>query len=129
MTDSAILKVNYGDMPGMNKKTQLFFKNLEWGINIKSNTMYLTYEIEQDTLYAVMTRFDNFVQHNEDKDIKLSNKQLTKISNDIINIVFKSEDDYEAEYTIIEKIKEVKILIELFFNIWSHDFHSNFLVI
>ena len=71
MTDSAILKVNYGDMPGMNKKTQLFFKNLEWGINIKSNTMYLTYEIEQDTLYAVMTRFDNFVQHNEDKDINL----------------------------------------------------------
>ena len=55
----------------MNKKTQLFFKNLEWGINIKSNTMYLTYEIEQDTLYAVMTRFDNFVQHNEDKDINL----------------------------------------------------------
>ena len=71
MTDSAILKVNYGDMPGMNKKTQLFFKNLEWGINIKSNTMYLTYEIEQDTLYAVMTRFDNFVQHNDDKDINL----------------------------------------------------------
>ena len=71
MTDSAILKVNYGDMPGMNEKTQLFFKNLEWGINIKSNTMYLTYEIEQDTLYAVMTRFDNFVQHNEDKDINL----------------------------------------------------------
>ena len=71
MTDSSILKVNYGDMPGMNKKTQLFFKNLEWGINIKSNTMYLTYEIEQDTLYAVMTRFDNFVQHNEDKDINL----------------------------------------------------------
>ena len=71
MTDSPVLKVNYGDMPGMNKKTQLFFKNLEWGINIKSNTMYLTYEIEQDTLYAVMTRFDNFVQHNEDKDINL----------------------------------------------------------
>jgi len=71
MTDSAVLKVNYGDMPGMNKKTQLLFKNLEWGINIKSNTMYLTYEIEQDTLYAVMTRFDNFVQHNEDKDINL----------------------------------------------------------
>jgi ATP-dependent Clp protease protease subunit len=71
MTDSAILKVNYGDMPGMNKKTQLLFKNLEWGINIKSNTMYLTYEIEQDTLYAVMTRFDNFVQHNEGQDINL----------------------------------------------------------
>ena len=48
--ENTVLKVNYGDMPGMNKRTQLFFKNLEWGINIKSNTMYLTYEIEQDTL-------------------------------------------------------------------------------
>ena len=72
MTDSPVLKVNYGDMPGMKSKTQLFFKNLEWGINIKSNTMYLTYEIEQDTLYAVTTRFDNFLQHNEGKDINLS---------------------------------------------------------
>ena len=71
MTDSPVLKVNYGDMPGMKSKTQLFFKNLEWGINIKSNTMYLTYEIEQDTLYAVTTRFDNFLQHNEGKDINL----------------------------------------------------------
>jgi ATP-dependent Clp protease protease subunit len=72
VTDSAVLKVNYGDMPGMNRKTQLLFKNLEWGINIKSNTMYLTYEIEQDTLYAIMTRFDNFVQHNEGVDINLN---------------------------------------------------------
>ena len=69
--DNTILRVNYGDMPGMNKKTQLFFKNLEWGINLKANTMYLTYEIEQDTLYAVMTRFDNFVQHNPNTDINL----------------------------------------------------------
>ena len=72
MSDSTVLKVNYGDMPGMKKEIQLLFKNLEWGINIKSNTMYLTYEIEQDTLYAVMTRFDNFVQYNEGKDINLN---------------------------------------------------------
>ena len=72
MSDSTVLKVNYGDMPGMKKEIQLLFKNLEWGINIKSNTMYLTYEIEQDTLYAVMTRFDNFVQYNEGRDINLN---------------------------------------------------------
>jgi len=72
VNEKQILKVNYGDMPGMKKETQLLFKNLEWGINIKSNTMYLTYEIEQDTLYAVMTRFDNFVQYNEGKDINLN---------------------------------------------------------
>lgn len=48
--------------------------------------------------------------HNKDKDIKLSNKQLNKISKDIINIVFHSEDDYEAEDNIIEKIKEIILL-------------------
>ena len=48
--------------------------------------------------------------HNEERDIKLSKKELTKLSNEIINIVFKSEDDYEAEYSIIEKIKEIILL-------------------
>ena len=43
-----------------NTKQQLMFKNLEWGINLESSTMYLSYEIDQDQLY-VMTRFDNFV--------------------------------------------------------------------
>ena len=70
MTDR-VLKVDYADMNGLDDKTQILFKNLEWGINTKSNTMYLTYEIEQDSLYAVMTRFDNFIQHNEGQDINL----------------------------------------------------------
>ena len=70
MTDR-LLKVDYADMNGLDDNTQILFKNLEWGINTKSNTMYLTYEIEQDSLYAVMTRFDNFVQHNEGQDINL----------------------------------------------------------
>ncbi len=70
MTDR-LLKVDYADMNGLDDNTQILFKNLEWGINTKSNTMYLTYEIEQDSLYAVMTRFDNFVQHNKGQDINL----------------------------------------------------------
>ena len=70
MTDR-VLKVDYADMNGLDDKTQILFKNLEWGINTKSNTMYLPYEIEQDSLYAVMTRFDNFIQHNEGQDINL----------------------------------------------------------
>ena len=70
MTDR-LLKVDYADMNGLDDNTQILFKNLEWGINTKSNTMYLTYEIEQDSLYAVMTRFDNFIQHNEGQDINL----------------------------------------------------------
>lgn len=70
MTDK-ILKVDYANMNGLDSETQILFKNLEWGININSNTMYLTYEIDQDQLYAVTTRFDNFIHHNKDKDINL----------------------------------------------------------
>jgi len=70
MTDR-LLKVDYANMSGLDNETQILFKNLEWGININSNTMYLTYEIDQDQLYAVMTRFDNFIKYNKDKDINL----------------------------------------------------------
>ena len=70
MTDR-LLKVDYANMNGLDNKTQILFKNLEWGININSNTMYLTYEIDQDQLYAVVTRFDNFIHHNKDTDINL----------------------------------------------------------
>jgi len=70
MTDK-LLKVDYANMNGLDDKTQILFKQLEWGINLGSNTMYLTYEIDTDQLYAVMTRFDNFIKYNKDKDINL----------------------------------------------------------
>ena len=70
MTDR-LLKVDYANMNGLDDKTQILFKQLEWGINLTSNTMYLTYEIDTDQLYAVTTRFDNFIQYNKDKDINL----------------------------------------------------------
>ena len=70
MTDR-LLKVDYANMNGLDDKTQILFKQLEWGINLNSNTMYLTYEIDTDQLYAVTTRFDNFIQYNKDKDINL----------------------------------------------------------
>ena len=66
-----LLKVHYADMPGMDETKQTLFKQLEWGINLGTNTMYLTYEIDTDQLYAVMTRFDNFITYNKDKDINL----------------------------------------------------------
>ena len=66
-----LLKVDYANMNGLDDKTQILFKQLEWGINLNSNTMYLTYEIDTDQLYAVITRFDNFIQYNKDKDINL----------------------------------------------------------
>ncbi len=70
MTDR-LLKVDYANMNGLDDKTQILFKQLEWGINLTSNTMYLTYEIDTDQLYAVTTRFANFIQYNKDKDINL----------------------------------------------------------
>jgi len=62
-----LLKVKYADMPGLDTETQILFKQLEWGINLGNNTMYLTYEIDTDQLYSVMTRFDNFVQYSGGK--------------------------------------------------------------
>jgi ATP-dependent Clp protease protease subunit len=59
-------------MPGLDKETQMLFKQLEWGINLGTNTMYLTYEIDTDQLYSVMTRFDNFIQYTKGKkDVNL----------------------------------------------------------
>ena len=65
-----LLKVHSADMQGLDKKTQMLFKQLEWGINLGSNTMYLTYEIDTDQLYSVMTRFDNFIQYDDGKKDK-----------------------------------------------------------
>jgi len=62
-----LLKVHYADMPGLDTETQMLFKQLEWGINLGTNTMYLTYEIDTDQLYSVMTRFDNFIQYSGGK--------------------------------------------------------------
>jgi ATP-dependent Clp protease protease subunit len=62
-----LLKVHYADMPGLDTETQMLFKQLEWGINLGTNTMYLTYEIDTDQLYSVMTRFDNFIQYTKGK--------------------------------------------------------------
>jgi len=67
-----LLKVKYASMHGLDEKTQILFKQLEWGINLSTNTMYLTYEIDTDQLYSVMTRFDNFIHYNGGKkDVNL----------------------------------------------------------
>jgi len=66
------IKVNYSNGSNLTPDQQMMFKNLEWGINLKASTMYLSYEIDQDQLYAVMTRFDNFVTVNPKQDITLN---------------------------------------------------------
>ena len=66
------IKVNYSNGSNLTPNQQMMFKNLEWGINLEKSTMYLSYEIDQDQLYAVMTRFDNFVRLNPKQDVTLN---------------------------------------------------------
>ena len=70
--ESTPIKVNYSNGSNLTPNQQMLFKNLEWGINLQKSTMYLSYEIDQDQLYAVMTRFDNFVSVNPTQDITLN---------------------------------------------------------
>tara|TARA_X000001382_G_scaffold33744_1_gene22232 strand:+ start:36 stop:632 length:597 start_codon:yes stop_codon:yes gene_type:complete len=70
--EQAPIKVNYSNGSNLKPNQQMMFKNLEWGINLQKSTMYLSYEIDQDQLYAVMTRFDNFVLINPKQDITLN---------------------------------------------------------
>ena len=55
----------------MHETKEVLFKSLEWGVNINTNTMYLTYDIDVDQLYSVMTRFDQLSRYNKNKDINL----------------------------------------------------------
>ena len=70
--ESTPIKVNYSNGSNLTPNQQMLFKNLEWGINLQKSTMYLSYEIDQDQLYAVMTRFGNFVSVNPKQDITLN---------------------------------------------------------
>ncbi|MBC8428444.1 ATP-dependent Clp protease proteolytic subunit [bacterium] len=55
----------------MHETKETLFKQLEWGININNNTMYLTYDIDVDQLYSTMTRLDNLIHYNRGEDINL----------------------------------------------------------
>ena len=77
------LKVNYSNGSNLTPNQQLMFKNLEWGINLETSTMYLSYEIDQDQLYVVMTRFDNFVRINPKQDINLN---ITSYGGDVYHV-------------------------------------------
>ena len=47
------------------------FKELEWGINLSTNTIFLTYDIDVDALYHICTRMDALKKYNKGKDINL----------------------------------------------------------
>ncbi len=44
------------------------FKELEWGINLSTNTIFLTYDIDVDALYHICTRMDALKKYNKGKD-------------------------------------------------------------
>ena len=41
--EQPVMKVNYSNGSNLTPNQQLMFKNLEWGINLESSTMYLSY--------------------------------------------------------------------------------------
>jgi len=55
----------------MHETKETLFKQLEWGIDINKNTMYLTYDIDTDSLYSTMTRLDSLIHYNRGEDINL----------------------------------------------------------
>ena len=50
---------------------KMLFKELEWGINLSTNTIFLTYDIDVDALYHVCTRMDALKKYNKGRDINL----------------------------------------------------------
>jgi len=41
----------------------MLMKELEWGINTDSNTVYMAYDFDMDNLYTIITKTDNLLRH------------------------------------------------------------------
>ena len=54
------------------KEEQFFMKEMEWGVNSKSNTTFMNYEFDIDSLYSVITRIDYLLRVNPNTDINLN---------------------------------------------------------
>ena len=70
--EQPVMKVNYSNGSNLTPNQQLMFKNLEGGIILEKCTMSLSDECDEARLYAVMTRFDNFVKVNPKQDITIN---------------------------------------------------------
>ena len=44
----------------------MLMKELEWGINIDTNTVYMAYDFDMDNLYTIVTKTDNILRHQKD---------------------------------------------------------------
>jgi ATP-dependent Clp protease protease subunit len=46
-------------------------KELEWGINTDTNTVYMAYDFDMDNLYTIVTKVDSLLRHNPKKEVNM----------------------------------------------------------
>jgi|TARA_R100000030_G_scaffold92191_2_gene77685 ATP-dependent Clp protease protease subunit len=54
------------------KEEQFYMKEMEWGVNSKTNTTYMNYEFDIDSLYSTIVKMDYLVRVNPHLDINLN---------------------------------------------------------
>ena len=40
----------------------ILMKELEWGVNTETNTVYMAYDFDMDNLYTIVTKIDNLLR-------------------------------------------------------------------
>jgi ATP-dependent Clp protease protease subunit len=54
------------------KEESFYMKEMEWGVNSKTNTTYMNYEFDIDSLYSTIVKCDYLVRVNPDTDNNLN---------------------------------------------------------
>ena len=54
------------------KEEQFFMKEMEWGVNSQTNTTYMNYEFDVDSLYSTIVKMDYLQRTNPNTDINLN---------------------------------------------------------
>ena len=54
------------------KEESFYMKEMEWGVNSKTNVTYMNYEFDIDSLYSTIVKCDYLVRVNPDTDINLN---------------------------------------------------------
>jgi ATP-dependent Clp protease protease subunit len=52
-------------------KHSKLMKELEWGINTDTNTVYMAYDFDMDNLYTIVTKTDSLLRHNPEKEVNM----------------------------------------------------------
>ena len=54
------------------KEEQFFMKEMEWGVNSQTNTTYMNFEFDVDSLYSTIVKMDYLQRTNPNTDINLN---------------------------------------------------------